>query len=335
METVPPAVQMVQMLAGFQVAQALYAAAKLGVADQLTEGPRSAEQLGDRLQCDPAATYRLMRSLSGLGVFSEVESGRFGLNPLGQTLVSGGPGSMRDLALMWMETHYAPFGGLVDTVRTGRPAAEAYYGEPFFHWLSRHPEQVTRFTRAMANLTDGIKLHAVDAVDFADSRMLVDVGGADGALLAHVLRTAPQVDGVTFDLPHVVSDAAATIKGFELGSRLRAEGGDFFVSVPSGADTYLLSMILHDWDDTRARQILANIAEAGAPGSRLVSLELVVPPGDAPHMAKMIDLTMLGMLTGHERTAEELRSLVESAGLRFEGITTTPTPMSVLHASVC
>jgi hypothetical protein len=265
---------------------------------------------------------------------TEQQPGRYALTPLGATLVSDAPGSVRDLALMWMETHYAPFGDLIGAVRTGRPAADAYYGMPFFSWLAGQPEQVSRFTRAMANITDGIKVAAIDTVDLSAARTVVDVGGADGALLAHVLRRCPGLRGVTYDLPHVLRDAEPTIKAFALGDRLRGESGDFFQSVPSGADAYLLAMILHDWDDEHCRRILANIAAAATPGAAVYSLELVPPPGDEPHMAKMIDLTMLGMLTGRERTEDELRDLVQSAGLRFEGVTPSPTPMSVLRARV-
>jgi hypothetical protein len=333
MHTPPPPVQMVQLLAGFQISQALYAAAKLGIPDQLAQQPQTAAELAERLQADPAATARLVRDLAGLGVFAAAGN-RWELTPLGQTLVSDTPGSVRDLALMWMETHYAPFGRLLDTIRTGTPAADAYYGQPFFTWLSGHPEQVDRFTRAMANITEGIKVGAAATIDFAGIEHVVDVGGADGTLLAALLRQNPQLLGTTFDLPHVIADAAPRIKALGLEDRLQTAEGDFFADVPADADCYLLSMILHDWDDAHARQILANIARAARPGASVYSLELVLPPGDSPHMATMIDLTMLGMLTGRERTEAELRELVESAGLHFDGVTASQTPMSVLRARV-
>jgi hypothetical protein len=333
MHEIPPPVQMVQMLAGFQVAQGLYTCAKLGIPDQLTDGPRTSAELAAAVQADPASTARLVRALASLGVFADAGDNTYALTPLGWTLVSDAPGSMRDLALMWMETHYPAFGHLVEGVRTGRPAAELHYGTPFFQWISGEPEQVNRFTRAMANLTDGIKAAAATTIDLSAGSTIVDVGGADGAVLAQLLHRDETLDGIVLDLPHVVQDAEAAMKAFGLGARLRSLGGDFFQAVPQ-ADAYLLSMILHDWDDESARRILANIARDGRPGSRVASLELVIAPDDQPHMAKMIDLTMLGMLTGHERTAEELEALVTAAGLRFDGITATPSPMSVLHATV-
>ena len=333
MHEIPPPVQMVQMLAGFQVAQGLYACAKLGIPDQLTNGPRTSAELAIAVQADPASTARLVRTLASLGVFADAGQGTYALTPLGRTLVSDAPGSMRDLALMWMETHYPAFAHLAEGIRTGRPAAELHYGAPFFQWLSGEPEQVNRFTRAMANLTEGIKSAAAASIDLAGARTVVDVGGADGAVLAQLLQRDDTLEGIVLDLPHVLQDAEAATKAFGLGARLRTVGGDFFHSVPE-ADAYLLSMILHDWDDESARRILANIARDGRPGSRIVSLELVIASDDQPHMAKMIDLTMLGMLTGLERTAEELEALVTFAGLRFDGITKTASPMSVLHATV-
>jgi hypothetical protein len=325
---------MVQLLAGFQVSQALYAAAKLGLPDQLADGPRPIADVARTIQADPDALGRLARSLSGLGVVSAVDDDTYALTPLGQTLVSDAPGSMRDLALMWMETHYSPFAGLVDTVRTGECAATRHYGMPFFQWLGDQPEQVGRFTGAMANLTSGIKAGAVANYDWSDAKRIVDIGGADGTMLTLVLANNPDAIGVSYDLPHVVPAVASVAKGAGLADRLTGEAGDFFESVPAGYDTYVMSMILHDWDDARAEKLLANIAGNGTPGARVRALELIVPPGDVPHMAKMIDLTMLAMLTGRERTEPEMRALFERAGLRYERTVATPTPVSFVEASV-
>jgi hypothetical protein len=323
-----------QMLAGFQVSQALYVAAKLGVADDLADGPRPTSATAEALGVDPDALARLMRTLGSMGVLTETAPGTYGTTPLGDTLRAGVPGSMRDLALMWMETHYAPFSRLLDTVRTGRCGATEYYGRPFFDWLADDDDRVRQFTAAMANLTDGLKVGTIDAYPFTEMTEVVDVGAADGALLAHVLAAHPKMHGVAFDMPHVVEAARSASKRFDLGARLELVGGDFFEQVPGGADAYLLSMILHDWDDERAARILATIRAAAPSGARVLSLELVVPPGDTPHIAKMIDLTMLGMLTGRERTEAELRELFSRAGLRVDDLVHTPTPMTIVEAVV-
>ncbi len=334
MEAHPPPVQMVQLLAGFQVSQALYVAAKIGVADRMVDGPVPLDRLASDVDADPLALSRLLRTLCSLGVFSQTEPGLFGLTPLGSTLVSDRDGSMRDLALMWMETHYAPFGGLIGTVRSGECAATEFYGQPFFSWLADQPEQVDRFSRAMANLTGGIKAGAIASYDFRGAGKIVDVGAADGALLAKVLTATPETTGIAFDLPHVVAEAAATVKGYGLGDRLTTEAGNFFERIPGGADTYLLSMVLHDWSDSDATLLLENIRAAAAPGARIIAFELVMPTGDEPHMSKMIDLTMLGMLTGRERTDAEMRALFEGAGMTYDGVVPTPTPISIVEARV-
>jgi DNA-binding Lrp family transcriptional regulator len=325
---------MIQMLAGFQISQALYVAAKLRVADQLVDGPRSVADVADAVGADPSSLGRLLRTLASLGVFTESEPGIFAVTALGRTLASDEPGSMRDVALMWMETHYDPFSRLIDTVKTGVTAADVHYGEPFFDWISQDPDQISQFTGAMANLTTGIKAGAVATYNFNGAGKIVDIGGADGALLALILAGTPSTTGVAFDLPHVIADASAAIKGHGLGDRLSAESGDFFEAVPTGADTYLLSLVLHDWDDERAGKILENIRKAAKPGATILALEPVMPAGDEPHMSKMLDLTMLAMTGGLERTEDEHRQLFERAGLTFQRVTSTPTPMSFVVATV-
>ena len=329
---VPPAEQMVQLLAGFQLSQALYAAAKLGIGDCLRSGPKDAAALAADAGADARSLRRVLRALASAGVFTETADGLFSLAPLGETLTTDSPESMRDLAIMWMETHYEPFSGLLETVRTGRCAATAFYGHPFFAWLGGHPEHAGRFSRAMANLTDGIKLGAISSADFTGAGHIVDVGGADGTVLAHILAAAPDATGTAFDLPHVVAEAEPRLAGYGLGDRLTLAAGDFFTAVPAGADTYLLGMILHDWSDAEASRLLAAIKAAAPAGARLMAFELVVPDGPGPHMAKMIDLTMLGMLTGRERTQAEYQALLEHAGFTFEKVTATPTPFSIITA---
>ena len=197
----PPPVRMIELLGGFRISQALYAAAVLGVADQLVAGPAAVEVLAAQVGAHAPSLYRLLRALAGVGVFTEPEPGVFALTPLGRTLTSDQPGSLRDLAIMWMETHYAPFADLIHTVRTGQSAAEHLYGEPFFTWLSHHPEHAARFTGAMANLTGGFKTAAIASLPLDGIETIVDVGGADGTVLATILAAHPHLRGVLYDLP--------------------------------------------------------------------------------------------------------------------------------------
>jgi hypothetical protein len=326
---------MVELLGGFRISQALYAAAALGVADQLVAGPAPVKALAERAGAHAPSLHRLLRTLASVGVFTEPQPGVFALTPLGQTLTSSQPGSMRDLAIMWMETHYAPFAELIQTIRTGRPAAEHLYGEPFFAWLSHHPEQTSRFTGAMANLTSGgFKSAAIASLPLDGTRTIVDIGGADGTVLATILAGHPHMRGVLFDLPHVITDAPRTLASHGVDDRVDCVGGDFFESVPAGADAYLVSVVLHNWPDQHAQRILANIAAAGGSGARLLMIEFVVPPGDTPHLSKMSDLNMLAMLDGKERTETEWRGLLTAADFTGIEIHQTGAPLSVIQATV-
>jgi hypothetical protein len=330
----PPPVQMVQLLTGFQVAQALYVAAKLDVATHLLGGPRSVEELAAAAGADAGTLRRLLRTLAGLGVFAETADGEISLTPLAATLAAGTPGSMRDLALTWMETHYVPFGDLLETVRTGEPAATRVYRQPFFEWLAQDPQQVSRFTGAMANLTDGIKVGATAGYSLPAGELVADLGGADGSVLSGLLArdTDPGRRGIVFDLPHVVAAADGLLAKRGLADRVTTVGGNFFDAVPV-ADVYVVSMILHDWDDASCQRLLESVAEASQPGARLVAIEFVVPAGNAPHMSKIIDLTMLGMLTGRERTRAEFEALLNAGGFRLDRVIDTPTPLSILEAT--
>ncbi len=323
---------MVQMLGGFQTSQALYVAAVLGVPDQLVARSRSVTEIATAVGALPEPLGRLLRTLASIGIFEQIDEHTFGLTQLGETLTSSSAGSVRDLAISWMETHYAPFGRLLDTVRTGQPAAEAFYGEPFFTWLQRHPGQVDRFTQAMSGVTHGLRAGAIACIALDGMQTVVDVGGADGMVLLLALADRPDTSGIVFDLPHVIAAADANVSRHGMTNQVTTVGGDFFDSVPGG-DGYLLSHILHDWDDHECGRILANIQSAAQPGARLRVLEFVVPSGPEPHLAKMIDLTMLGMLTGRERSRSQWKALLETNGFRLDRIVATPTPLSVLEAT--
>jgi hypothetical protein len=186
----------------------------------------------------------------------------------------------------------------------------------------------------MANLTGGFKTAAIVSLPVDGIRTIVDVGGADGTVLAAILAVYPHMRGVLFDLPHVITDAPRTLASYGIDDRIDCAGGDFFESVPAGGDAYLLSLVLHDWPDQQARRILANTAAAGGSGARLLVLEFVVPPGDTPHLSKMSDLNMLAMMGGRERTEPEWRELLEDAGFSGIEIRPTSTPFSVIQATV-
>jgi hypothetical protein len=325
---------MIQMLSGFQVSQALYVVAKLGVATVLADGPRPVDELAALVAASPDALGRLIRTLTPLGLFQTTGDGRVEVTPLGLTLAAGRPGSVRDAALYWMETHYAAFGHLLHTVRTGEPGATHHLGQPFFDWIGADPELAALQSRAMATVTAGLKAGVFQGYELPGEAVTVaDIGGSDGTVLAQLLASHPDRRGIVFDLPQVVPAAREAISRSGLAGRVEVIGGDFFESVPA-ADVYVLSYVLHDWDDESCARILRSIAEAAAPGARLVIIELVLSSGDEPDVAKMIDLVMLAMLSGRERTAAEYQALLAKAGFTLDRVVPSPSLFSFLEATL-
>lgn len=324
---------MLQMILGFQISQAVYVGAKLGIAAILAaKGPPTVEELAAEVNANADALGRVIRFLASLGPF-RTNGGQVEVTDLGATLADG-PRSLRHSAYYLMETQYAPFGDLLHTVRTGEPAATRFYGEPFFDWVARDPARVEVQNRGFAWVTSWLREAMFDSYRLPEGAVVADIGGADGSMSARLLVGNPDREGIVFDLPQVVGAAAKTIADNGLAGRVRAVGGDFFESVPA-ADVYLLSTILHDGDDASCRRILGNIARAARPGTRLVIAESVVPPGDEPYPAKSVDLSMLVMLTGRERTEAEFRSLLDSAGFTLDRIVPcSPSPFCWIETTV-
>lgn len=326
---------MIQLLTGFQVSQAVYVVAKLGVATILEqEGPKTVVELARRTRSDSEAMGRLVRTLAPLSVFS-TDGDYVGITPVGATLSETHPQSLHGLARMLMETHYLPFSELTHSVRAGEPGANEYFGQPFFKWLSQEGEREALFSRAMADLTSSLRSGLFEGYQLPPGRIVADIGGADGSLLIDLLLGDgdPERRGIVFDRPTTISNAESSIAASGLAHRIERIGGDFFTAVPT-ADVYILGYILHDWNDQECECILASIAAAANRGARVLIVEGVVPPGDGPHLAKTIDLTMLGMLTGKERSEREYRDLLASAGFTLDRVATTPTSYSILEATL-
>jgi hypothetical protein len=331
-EEVPEPMQMLQMLGAFQISQALYVVAKLGLLTVLADGPRSIGELAAATGAKADVAGRLIRALAPLGIF-RTDGGRVEATPLGLTLAEGRPGSVRDIALFWMETHYAPFGELLHTAMTGENAATAHYGKPFMDWTASSPATAELMTRAMASVTQSLRAGMFDNYSLPEGNLVADIGGADGSMLCQLLAREPDRRGIVFDRPETVPAARKTLAGHGLAGRVDIQPGDFFESVP-GAEVYVLSYILHDWDDESCLRILRTVKTAAAPGARLVIVETVIPPGDTPHLAKIIDLTMLAMTTGRERTAGEYETLLATAGFTMDRIAPSPTPFSFIEATL-
>lgn len=334
MNSPKPTDVMTQLMGGFQVSQAVYVAAKLDLPTMLDEagGPLTVAELAERSGARVQPLRRLLRTLASMGLFT-VDGDRISLAPIGATLSRNASDSLYGMVVMWMETHYAPFGDLLHTLRTGEPAATHHLGKPFFEWVNEEPERSRQFSDAMASVTSGLRTGMFDDYALPDGELVADIGGADGSVLAGLIKDLPDRRGIVFDLPPVIPAARAALTAQGLDGRVEAVGGDFFDAVPV-ADIYVYSYILHDWDDDAAIRLLQAAAKAGGSGARLLIFETIVPDGSEPHLAKMVDLTMLGMLTGMERTKAEYAALLSAAGITIDRVVPTPTPFSVIEATV-
>jgi SAM-dependent methyltransferase len=329
----PPSAVMFGLITGYWASQAVGVVALLGVPDQLGGGPRPSDELARAVDADPRALYRVLRLLASLGVFSEPEPGVFGLTPLGDTLRSDAPGSVRNYAITETAAgHWLPWGRLADSVRTGEPMARQALGMDLFDWYAKHPDEAAYFTAAMGNLAALTAGELVRAYDVSAVRTVVDVGGAHGVLLRAVLQANPAARGILLDLPHVIATAGEAIAAAGLSDRCELVSGDFFEAVPGGADLHVLKQIVHDWDDERATRLLRNCHRALTPDGRLLLVEMVIPSDNRPSPAQGMDVNMLVLLGGQERTAEQFARLLEGAGFRLERIIPTHSPFSVIEA---
>jgi len=322
---------MFQMITAFWVSQALGVFAELGFADQLAPGPRTAGELAAGAQTDPDATFRILRALAAVGVLAHAGDG-FELTPLGATLRRDAPGSMRDMArAQTMPGHWLPWGRLLDAARSGSRQTGPALGGEIFDYYQRETGEGQAFLGAMGGLSALVAAEAPRVYDAGAHRVLCDLGGATGTIAAGFLRANPSLAAVVLDLPEVAAHAARAIEALGLADRCRAVGGDFFVDVPE-ADLYVLKHVLHDWNDARCRTILGHVARRMKPGGRVLLIEMVIPDDNTPGVAQLMDLNMLVMLPGRERTAAQYAELLASAGLRMTEVRPTHSPMQIVVA---
>lgn len=330
---VPAGIALFELGQGAWVTQALYAAVKLGIADELRDGPLSADDVARRVGADPDATYRLMRALATKGVFTLRRDGRFGLTSMGRMLTSDAAGTMAPMiAMVGSPWHWEHWGDLTESVRTGGTAVERLRSTTIFEFLDGNPDYARLFNDAMTGVSALAIEAAVPAYDFSDRSLIVDVGGGHGALLAAVLTGAPEAKGVLFDQPSVIADADDVLSAAGVDARCTLAGGSFFESVPAGGDAYLMKSIVHDWDDDSSLAILRNVRTAIAPNGKLLLFELVLPPSAPAHPGVWLDLEMLVHAGGRERTADQYTNLLARAGFRVTRVIPTPGPVSIVEA---
>jgi hypothetical protein len=320
------------MAMAYNVSRAVYVCAKLGIADHLAAGPAHSDDLARACGAHPGALFRLLRALASVGLFTEVAPRRFGLTPMGATLKTGAPGATRATVLA-LAGHWAwaSFSEFEYAVRTGKPGAEKALGMGAFDYLAKNPEQAALFNDAMIGVHGAEPAAVAKAYNFSGLGTLVDVGGGTGSLIAAILKTTPHLNGVLYDLPHVEGPARERLFSMGLADRCRVVGGSFFDSVPA-ADAYILSHIIHDWDEERCLRILGNCARAN-PKARIMIVEMVIPPGDSPHPGKLLDLVMLNVPGGMERTESEYGELLAKAGYRMTRVVPTESAVSVVEGT--
>jgi len=322
-----PADRLARLADGYLVTQLLFAAVALGVPEALAAGPRSADDLAAELGAAPGPLHRVLRGLAAEEVVEERPDGRFALTAVGAHLLRAAPVSLRGVVTARGEVYYEAAAGLVGALRGGSAPYEVVHGQAFFAHLAADPSRLAAFQASMADRSAREAGAVVAAYDVASFRSVVDVGGGGGVLLRAVRERAPHADLVLFDRPEVV--ASVDDPG------VRPVAGDFFDAVPAGADAYLLSRVLHDWDDHDALRLLRTCRAAMRPDSVLAVVEAVLPERavDDPAAVRM-DLHMLVLLKGRERTAAEYAALLDAADLRLTGDVATRAGVHVLEARV-
>ena len=329
----PANVQMLQIISGFWISRGVYVIAKLGIPDLLKSGPKTAEELAEATKMHAPSLFRILRALASVGVLSSANGGRFAQTPVSETLVTDAPGSLRWFAVSELgQEHYPAWGNLMHSVKTGEIAFDNFFGVDIWKYFQQNPEDAAVFNDSMSSVTAATNEAILSLYDFSDFETVVDVGGGHGGLITSILKRNPKVKGVLFDAPEVIEGARPKLEATGLAERCETVAGDFFKSVPAGGDAYVMKWIIHDWDDEKSITILRNCRSRMRANGRLILVDCVVPESDEPHFSKFIDLNMLVMTGGKERTAKEFEQLLGAAGFKLLCIIPTELPTSIVEA---
>ena len=324
---------MLQIISGFWISRSVYVIGKLGIPDLLQTGPKTAEELAAATNTDAPSLFRILRALVSVGVLKSAEGGRFAQTPLSETLVTDAPGSLRWFAISELgQEHYPAWGNLMHSVKTGEIAFDNFFGVDVWKYFQQNPEDAAVFNNSMSNMTAAVNDALTSLYDFSQFGKIVDVGGGHGGLITAILQKNPEVKGVLFDAPQVIEGAQSKIAAAGLADRVETVAGDFFKSVPEGGDAYIMKWIIHDWDDEKSNTILRNIRTRMQPNGKLILVDSVVPETDEPHFSKFIDLNMLVMTGGKERTEKEFAQLLATAGFKLIRVIPTELPTSIIEA---
>jgi len=326
----PPA--LFEMATAYWLSQAIYFAAKLGIADLLRDGPQSGVTLAASTGSDAPSLFRLMRALSSVGIFAHRGRDRFAHSRMAESLQTDVHGSLRAMVITIGEIHYQACGNLLHSVQTGSPAFNTVFGASLFDYLQRNVDAADPFNKGMTNVSSMLAYAVLMDYDFAGISSIVDVGGGQGKLLEKILQFTPDITGTVFDTASTIERPKQGLGNDASSRRCSYVIGDFFGSVPQGADAYLVCGVIHDWDDRRAIKILRNCRRAMAGKGRLLIVDMVVPDTGARSFSKLLNLNMLAMTGGRERTKAEFRALLDAADYKLRRIIPTMAPQSVLEA---
>lgn len=313
------------------VDRAIYVVTDLGIPDLLLEAPLDSRQLAEKADVHESSLYRLMRMLVSYDFFDEDDHGRYSLTPLGNCLCSNQPDSLRNMILQEDEIRWRALGNLKSSVVTGKPAFDLIYGKNYFEYLSSHPLMSEKFDAGMANITEEEDRIIAKAINFGDSKTIIDVGGGTGHFLAQILLKNETLKGVLFELPQVVFSSTTLHLG-PFADRCQISSGTFFETAPQGGDAYLLKRVLHDWDDHACIRILSNIRKAIEHGKKLFIFESIVREGKAGQQEKTIDVAMMALFPGRERTQEEFSALLETSGFSLKRVLSTKCELCIIEA---
>lgn len=324
---------MLGLISGFWLSQAIYVAAKLGIADLLQDGPKSVAALAKQAEAHEPSLYRVLRALASRAIFSEVPDRLFELSPAAEWLRSEKPGSLRPYAIMMGEQWvWRSVGEMLHSVRTGQSGFERVFGARTFDYYAKHLDAARLSLEGMTARSAAENAAIVTAYDFSDATTIIDVAGGQGTLLCSILAANSTLRGTLFDMQHVVGTAIPFIERAGLQGRCQSAAGNFFDFVPGEGDIYILKKVIHDWENDEARAILINCRRAIPATGRLLLIELIVPARNLPSFATMLDLLMLAYAGGRERTEDEYRELLTSAGFRLHRVIPTTSNVSLIEA---
>jgi hypothetical protein len=329
----PGNVVLYEQFQNFWLLPSIYVAAKLDIAGELKEKPLTAEELAARLKVDAGNLARILRALSSQGIFAETGDGKYQLNSMSKGLLDA-PGSLRHMILHHLgPVNWNLMSNLEYSVRTGKDAFTNKYGKPTYEYLAGHPEEYSVFDKSMSNLSDLGLAPILQTYDFSRFSIIADIGGGEGFLLANILQNNPLAKGILFDTPDALLKSQDIISFHHVENRITVVPGDFFSAIPAGADLYMLKNIVHNWGDRQSIDLLRKIHGAMKDSSTLLIIEMIVPPGNEPSLAKLLDIQMMASMPGGlERTLPEYAELLRNSGFTLTRTISTIAPISLIEA---